>query len=181
MKKWIYSIIILIVGISGVAYLRTYNIYDNGEGLKVAITKFLDKSREKDIIEIRNSCNIDNKKYILFTINDNLANSILLEGVNKKYKIDSIEIFKSNIQFQIEKSKNKKYLIVYGINKDEIIDTMELNVNYTSYKMKVPKEKYFIMYKDISKELENESIKLDNIKFYSSNGIDITKQVYSKN
>lgn len=119
----------------------------NSNNIEKQITAFINK---KDIqnqkISIQRECSIDSRKFVLFTINEQLEYAELKKGLNSKYKIINITSGFNLFRYDVIKTNKSKYLIMLGKNVDMQIDHIKAKVANEVYKISIPKENYFISY-----------------------------------
>ena len=152
MKKIIILIsclvFIFLVGLI-INYQLTYSVTDSVVDIENKIIYFLRDGKYNDStkeIRIKYQCNIDDRKYVLFYINKNLAYAELKKGFISKYKIVSVTEDIDMLRCEVIKTNKSKYLFVAGKNASLQIDYIKAKIGVDEYKVTIPKENYFISY-----------------------------------
>ena len=180
-------IILCIIGYV-IIYNSTYSISDNN---KAEIQNALMKSINTPTVitknlEIKQSVNIDNKKYVIY-MNTNvignfkfLGDGELVKGRNNKYKVNLAGYAGQStyLQNKIVETNKGNYLIVYGENYNKRISyaTVKL-MNDRDYYVKIPNQEYFIAYCSVPKEVKAEFPYSKEMKLYDKDNKDITKEI----
>ena len=177
MKKVFFTLFIILVVMS--LYLLSYNnqftINDNTYQIQENISSFIDRPLESTInVDIKQSVEIDNKKYALFIKNDSMGFAVLTKGFNNKYKIYSAE-YGGNGFFKgyIYKTNEAKYLIIYGKNDKSKINYVKVSLEDKEYKINVPKQEYYIVYSKVPDEIKITFPDINNYEFYDANDVEI--------
>jgi hypothetical protein len=177
MKKKLFVLtsgcIVIIILIIITIYCSRYHIEDNKVELKESIKKITNISTDE--ITVLQELYIDNKMYLLLKINGGLGEVELTKGINNKYKIENVShgtnIFRHNI---IETNKGK-YLILSGENIEMKINYINVYLDDKEYTINIPQnDKYYIAYCKVPNEIKDNYIEINKVKFFDSDGIDIT-------
>jgi hypothetical protein len=162
-------------------YNRTYSISQSNKELEDSLVNWINRpATVTDSIDIKQSINIDNKKYVLFKINDSLGSAELTRGLNKKYKIDSTEYGTNIFEYRVQKTNKAKYFIINGKNYDMNINYIKVKLDNTEYKVDISKQEYFIAYCNVSNDTQSIFPSGGDFKLYNKNNIDITDEIYKK-
>lgn len=177
LKPLLFVIAIFCIGTA--YYLKTYEINDDLEIVKSRLIQFINRPSViiKDI-DIKQELNIDNKKYVLFVIDEKLGNAELTKGINNKYKIDSTGYGNGSFRDEINRTNKGKYLILEGKNLDNKIAYVKVFLENKEYKIDIPQKEYYMVYCSVPTETERMFLDSNNIKFYNKNDIDITVEVF---
>lgn len=170
----------IVAAIILISYSEKYAISDNEVQLADDIKQIINRpDKITDNIEIKQELNLDNKKYVLFMINNILGRAELTKGFNNKYKIDSAgygggsyycaEVFKTN---------KGKYLMMTGKNYNMEIAYSKVLLEGNEYKINIPQQEYFIVYSAVP--IKTISIYPDPqyTKLYDKNDTDITDNIF---
>ncbi|WP_024834081.1 hypothetical protein [Ruminiclostridium josui] len=162
-------------------YQLSYSVTDSGANIDNKIIYFLRNSKYANStkeIRIKYQCNIDDRKYVLFYINKNLAYAELRRGLNSKYKIISVTADINMLRYEIIKTNKSKYLFVAGKNADLQIDYIKAKIGVDEYTVTIPKELYFISYCPVSSWASlAEDPSTDTFKVFDNKNNDITSKI----
>lgn len=164
-----------------VSYQFTYSVGVSNNNITKGLINFLKTSKYIHIgqsVKIESQSNIDNRKYVLFYIDEKLAYAELKRGLNSKYKIVSVTADINMLKCEIIKTNKSKYLFVIGKNADLKIDYIKAKVGVDEYTVTIPKELYFISYCPVfSWASLGEDPKTDTFKVFDNKNNDITSQI----
>lgn len=179
-KLWLALLGVIIVTCIGFTlYSNTYKITNSKTQLMCNILQFINRPTVvANNIDIKQELNLDNKKYVLFIINNNLGDAELTKGFNNKYKIESTGYGSNFFTGEIKKNNKGKYLILEGENPNNKIAYCKVLLDNKEYKILIPQQEYFMVYCGVPIETESVFVETNNIKFYSSNDVDITNDMF---
>lgn len=183
MKKLIYALIGLLIVFCIVLceYLSKYTIKNDKNQIEANIVNFINRPTVvANNIDIVQDLNLDNKKYILFKINDILGEAELTKGLNKKYKIENVGYGSACFKYEIFKTNKGKYLILKGKNFNNKIAYIKVQLDGKEYKIIIPKQEYFIAYCAVPDDTQRIYPESDKIKSYNVNDVDITNEMFKK-
>ncbi|MFT8316363.1 MAG: hypothetical protein ABF633_19230 [Clostridium sp.] len=179
-------IILCIIGYF-IIYNNTYTIADNKVEIQNALMRFINKPTviTKEIV-IKQSVDIDNKKYVLL-INTNSINNYqyfddaeLTRGISKRYRIEQIGMSGSrNFAYEVITTNKGKYFIIMGENPDVKISNVKIKLDNKYYNIKIPKQRYFIAYEPVSKNTKSMFPEFNSLRFYDKNNKDITEEMFN--
>lgn len=173
MKKVFLNLFIILVVMSLLLlnYSNQFTISDDTYQLQENLKVFINRTSEiTNNVEIKQSVEINNKKYVLFIMNDSMGFAVLTKGFNNKYKIYSAEYGGSGLfKGYIYKTNKAKYLIIYGRNDNMKINYVKVYLENKEYKINVPKEEYYLVYSKIPDEIKITFPDINNYKFYDTN------------
>lgn len=181
MKKLTFTVlsVLIIVCIVFTSYLKNYTITDSKKELENSIMHFINRPTViTNSIVIKQELNLDNKKYILFMINNTLGDAELTKGLNSKYKIKSTEHGSGYFKYEIYKTNKGKYLILKGKNYDMKIAYAKVLIDNKQYKITIPQQEYFIAYCSVPEETQCVYPGLNNIKLFNKNDTNITDEMF---
>lgn len=158
-------------------YYLGYPISANNTNIKESIVSFLKEDYALEDITIYDSITIDNRKYVLATLGDRLARIDLVKGIHNAYKIDCIESNTHTLCHDIVDIHKRKYILLKRKNPNLIISKINFILDSTKYSVNIPHTPYFLTYLEIDPNTEDIHPKLDSIKFYNDNQIDITSLI----
>ena len=181
MKKKSFILLLcsfIIVGIV-FSYSRLYTLTDNKTQLKDNILQFSNRpSTIYNNIDIKQELNLDNKKYILYIIDNTLGYAELTKGLNNKYKIETTGSGSSYFFIpEIYKTNKGKYLILKGKNPDMKIVYTKVTLENKEYKISIPKQAYFMVYCAVPIKTQIVYPDTNNLKLYNKNDVDITNEI----
>ncbi len=187
MKKYFNKstilIILTIIFLGFVFYYSFYNIENNVAQIEESIIELI--SLEKERVTFQASIEIDNKKFVLFTFDDNaMGYSKFQKGLNNKYKIESVGYEIDKIEHRAIDIKDKKYFIVLGRNNDMRIKSIKAIIAGNEYMLDIQQNEhsisynneYFITYCEVLNETE--TVFPQKFILYDMNNNDITEQIY---
>lgn len=180
MKKFFFSALLILttVFVIFISYSVTYRIEDNKKQLEDNVKQFINKTAViAKNIDIKQELNIDNKKYVLFTINDTLGFAELTKGLNGKYKIEFTGYGGSNFTVQIYETNKGKYLILKGKNYGMGIAYLKVLLDNKEYKVSTPNQEYFLSYCSVSSKTQKVFPDINTLRLYNKNDVDITKDM----
>lgn len=180
MKKLFWALICILTAtcIGLIFYSTTYTIPNSTKQIKSSIIQFINRDMVlADDIDIKQELNIDNKKYVLFVVSNNLGTAELIKGFNNKYKIYSTECSERFFYDEIYKTNKGKYLILKGKNYNNKIAYITASLDGNKYKINIPKQEYFMVYCKVPKKTQNIFLDSNDIKFYSNSDTDITDEM----
>ncbi|MCB2356917.1 hypothetical protein [Clostridium estertheticum] len=181
MKKKSLILLLCLFIIVGIvfAYSRVYTLTDNKTQLKDNILQFSNRpSAIYNNIDIKEELNLDNKKYILYIIDNTLGNAELTKGLNNKYKIETTGSGSSYFFIpEIYKTNKGKYLILKGKNPDMKIVYAKVLVDNKEYRINIPKKTYFLVYCAVPIKTQIVYPDANNLKLYNKNDVDITNEM----
>lgn len=183
MKKLILilSLILIVSVIVVFNYNKTFSISDNTKQMEYSIMKFINRPTTfTDNINIKQTIDIDNKKFVLFISTDflGIGDAVLTKGINTKYEIDSTGYGSTIFQYGVQKTNKHKYFIVNGKNYDNKIYYIKTVLDGKEYKLNIPKQEYFISYCPVSNDTQ--SIFPSSLAIYDKHGTDITNEINNK-
>lgn len=171
--------IIIIICIGFILYSNTYTITSSKSQLIDNILLFINRPTVvANNIDIKQELDIDNKKYVLFLINNKLGYAELTKGFNNKYKIEYTGSGSAFFRGEIKKTNKSKYIILKGKNPNNNIAYSKVVLDNMEYKIVIPQQEYFMVYCEVPFETERIFLETNSIKFYSSNDIDITNDMF---
>lgn len=178
-KKIYYTLVILVLIYGGFSlYYRPYTIADNKMQLEESIVKIINRPVViTDKVEIKQELNLHNKKFVLFSYGNKLANVELIKGINNKYKIEGVELNDNYFQDDIRTTSDGKYLILEGKNYNSKIAYVRVLLDSNEYKINIPQQEYFITYCKVPMGTERTFIGVGNLKIYNSQDVDITEEM----
>lgn len=187
-KKLILSLIIIILFVICAAITVNYEYNLTIADVKDSTINFINIGRDTDVYKLSkssiwlNTIGIDNKCFALFEITDPLGELLLCEvtlteGINGKYKIDSVRYGDRNFYERIVESYGKKYFLLGGRNTALLIDSVIVEIDNNKYKLDVPASEQFFVCTAIENKTEQEHILHDKIVFCDINGNDISNHV----
>jgi hypothetical protein len=179
-KKSLIILLCLFIIVGTVfSYSRVYTLTDNKAQLKDNILQFSNRpSKIYNNIDIKEELNLDNKKYILYIIDNTLGNAELTKGFNNKYKIETIGSGSSYLFIpEIYKTNKGKYLILKGKNPDMKIVYAKVSVDNKEYRISIPKKTYFLVYCAVPIKTEIIYPDANNLKLYNNDDVDITNEM----
>lgn len=180
-KLYLVLFCILILGFSGYFYNKSYNITNDKSILKNKIEQFINTNDSvSNNIIIKQIIDIDNKKYVLFSIDDNFGNAELIRGLNGKYKIGYTEHGTNLFLYRVRKTNKQKYFIIFAKNYGMKIKTAKVLLKGQGYTINIPQQDYFIAYCPVSNDIDIEFPKSTDFKLYDNNNNDITNDIYKK-
>lgn len=179
-RLWLPLLCVTVVMCIGfILFSKTYTITNGRTQLEDNILGFINRNTVViKNIDIKQELNLDNKKYVLFTIKDGLGEAELTNDFNNKYKIESAGYGSAFFRYDIMKTNKGKYLILEGKNYDNKISYTKVLLDNREYKIIIPQQKYFIVYCSVPIETQKVFLEPKNLKFYSSKDIDITKEMF---
>ncbi len=173
------SYFLIIACIVFISYSTTYRITDNKKQLENNILQFINRPTViYNNIDIKQELNLDNKKYILFVINNTLGGAELTKGLNNKYKIEFIRHGSSYFRHEINKTNKGKYLIIKGKNYDLKIAYAKALLDNKEYKISIPQQEYFMVYCPVPIETQRVNLAYNYIKLFNKNDVDITDEMF---
>ena len=179
MKKLFFTILfmIIIVFIVFISYLKTYTVTENKKQLEDSVKQCADTTAlPSDSIDIKQQLNLDNKKYIIFTVNNNLfGDAEFTKGFNNKYKIERTGWNNNYFKYGIYKTNKGKYLILKGDNYDMKISYAKVLLNNKEYKINIPQQEYYIAYCEVPYEAKSNHPHINNIKMYDANDAETSR------
>jgi hypothetical protein len=178
-KLWITLFILLIIaGQVFISYFNKYSIADNKAQLTDSILQSINRpDAVTDKIEIKQELNLDNKKYILFPLKDELGYAELTQGISKKYRFETVGHGSNFFRDVIKQTNKGKYLVFLGKNPESKIHYIKVILDGTEYKIDVPNQEYYIVYHQVPMKTQRTYPDIENIKFFSNDDIDITKDM----
>ncbi|WP_298844294.1 hypothetical protein [Clostridium sp.] len=160
------------------SYSMVYTLTDNKTQLKNNILQFSNRpSIIYKTIDIKEELNLDNKKYILYIIDNTLGNAELTKGLNNKYKIETTGSGSNFFIPEIYKTNKGKYLILKGKNPDMKIVYAKVSVDNKEYRINIPKKTYFLVYCAVPSKTQIVYPDANNLRLYNNNDVDITNKM----
>lgn len=181
-KNFLIISLILIIGcIIVFNYNKIFSITDNKKQLEDSIIQSINRPTiVTDNIDIKQTIDIDNKKFVLFISNNfsGIGDAVLSKGINTKYEMDYTEYGSNIFQYRMQKTNRNKYFVIFGKNSyDKKIDYIKVILDGKEYKIKIPQQEYFISYSPVPNDTQ--SIFPDGVpKLYDRNDGDITNEIY---
>lgn len=180
MRKLLFVLLsgLIVACIGFVLYSAKYTVINDKKQLEDNIIRFINRpSVVANNIDIKQELNLDNKKYVLFVINNSLGEAELTKGFNNKYKIETTGYGSGFYRDEINKTNRGKYLIISGKNYENKIAYIKILLDDKEYKISIPKQEYFIVNCAVPIETQQEFVGGNSIKFYNNNDIDITEEM----
>lgn len=183
MKK-IYLILfcIFVISYTVFQYNQAYPINDDKILLKNKLQQFMNTPTKvsNSIIIVKQVADIDNKRYVVCTVDGRLSDATLIRGLNGKYKVTYIENGDNPFNYRIEKTNKSKYFVIFLKNYDMKIDYVKIVLDGNDYKISVPKQEYFIAFFPVPNNTKTEFPQNADFKLFDNNNIDITHDIYEK-
>ncbi|WP_068962679.1 hypothetical protein [Desulfosporosinus sp. BG] len=175
---YILSCILFIVFLKIVVnYNSIYSIGNNN--MEYNIKKFINRPKViTNNIYIKQTIDIGNRRYVLFTFNDYLGDAELVMGLNGKYKIESTNSGSNLFQYRVREINKSKYFVVAGKNYDLKIDYVKVNLDSNEYKIMIPRQEYFISYCPVTNNTQSIFPIDSGFKLFDKNNIEITNDIY---
>lgn len=171
--------VVIVFCIGFILYSRTYTIANNKKQLKSSIIQFINRPIVVfNNIDIKEELNLDNKKYVLFIINNCLGDAELTKGFNNKYKIESTGYGSGFFRDEIKQTNKGKYLILKGKNYNKKIAYAKVLLDNKEYKIIIPQQEYFMVYCAVPIKTQRVFPDANDIKFFNSSDVDITNDVF---
>lgn len=126
-----------------------------------------------------NTIGFDNKCFAMFEITNPsgelmLCEVELKEGINGKYKIDSVRYGDGNFGERIVEQGGKKYFLLGGRNTALLIDKVSVEIEGESYLLDIPNKERFFVYTEIKPKTSEKHILPDKITFLNKAGEDVS-------
>ncbi|MZK52217.1 hypothetical protein [Clostridium beijerinckii] len=180
-KLFVFLFCILIFGFGVYYYNKSYNITNDKSVLENKIEQFLNRgSNVPNDISIKEIMDIDNKKYVLFSTDDNFGNAELIRGLNGKYKIEYTERGTNLFLHRVIKTNKTKYFVIFAKNYGMKIKNARVSLQGHDYMISIPQQDYFIAYCPVSNDTKTEFPQSTDFKLYDANNNDITDDVYKE-
>lgn len=171
--------ILVVTGICFISYSRIFTISNDKKQLESNIIQFINRPAVvSNEIDIKQELTLDNKKYVLFIINNSLGDAELTQGLNNKYKIESTSYGDGSFRNEIIKTNKGKYLILKGKNPGNKISFIKVMLDNIEYKINIPEQEYFMVYCEVPIKTESLYIDIHNLKFYDVSNVDITEEMF---
>jgi hypothetical protein len=171
--------IIIIFLLLAFNYSQKYSIPDNKNQLEKSIGKSTDVLA--NTIDIKQSINIDDKKFVLFTMGKNIGSAEFAYGLNNKYKIGLVTYGTSIVTYRIIKTRKAKYFVIEGINHNSAVKYLRLPLDNKEYILNIPNQEYFISYCSVPESTKIEYPDINTLKFYDYSDKDVTASFISNN
>lgn len=181
MKKVTFPLfeVLIILCLGLFFYSGTYTIRNDRKQISENILLFINRGTAvANNIDMKQELDIDNKKIVLFIINNNLGRAELGKGFNNKYKVESVGYGSGFLKHEIIKTNKGKHLILRGKNYNTKIAYVKVLLDNEEYKISIPQQEYFIVECEVPIETQGKYLDLNNIGFYDSNDIDITDETF---
>jgi hypothetical protein len=182
LKKSAYHLIIgffIIFSLISVIITKEFTVTSNIQSIEESIEGFLSTKNINGLINIHKVTDIDNKKLVVFELNNNIGEAEFIRGINGKYKILSTGYGTNFIRRRILKTNKARYLTIIGRNYNKKIKRIDLVLENNNYTFSIPVEdEYFIYHKMITDDSMN--MMLDKIILIDKQGNDITDKIYTK-
>lgn len=182
MKRFIFAILcaLIIISVAFISYCKTYRVADNKKQLEDSIKQFINRPTETvNNIDVRQQLNIDNKKYVLYTIdNKTLGDAELTKGINNKYKIVTTVSGRGFFDTNMYKTNRGKYLVFKGENYDLKIAYLKVTIDNKAYKINIPQQEYFLVSCPIPTKTQDMYIDFNKVKLYNKNDVDISNEMF---
>ena len=98
----------------------------------------------------------------------------LKEGLNGKYKIDSVGYGDGNFRERIVEQDGKKYFLFGGRNTARQIDKVSVEIEGEGYLLDIPNKERFFVYTEIKPKTSEKHILPDKITFLNEVGEDVS-------
>lgn len=180
MKKLLFTLLVIIIisCLGFTLYLRPYNITENKNQLEENILQFINRPMAYyKNIHIKQELIINNKKYVLFTMDEYIGFSELTKGINNKYKIETVEYSSNLFKDEIIKANKEKYILMRGKNSGNKIAYAKVMLDGIEYKINIPQD-YYIVYCKVPVDTQQTWIDIENIKLFDINDVDITSEMF---
>ncbi len=167
-------LIVLIIGFD----LMQYKIKDGEQHVEKSIQKILNKSQEhNNTITLKKMVDIDNKRFVLFTIDSKIGYGELKKGINNRFKFLHAGYGTNVFQNRVFETNKSQYIVIMGKNYDMKINIIKATIEGESYQIDIPHQEYFIAYIEISKKVKEV---FPSIKIIDYENNDITDEIYKK-
>lgn len=168
MKKLYMVLLILVciaVGITGYRIYKYSNTYSSPnddatfeEIIKMRInnpTSSSDIKYQTNKIEIIVMREIDNNKYVMFSMDEGFGSAELICGENGKYKLGHIEYYPESDgpnSFWLTDTNKSRYFIIFASNYESKIKSAKAKFQNYEYTVAIPQEEYYIIYFPVPKD-----------------------------
>ena len=150
MKSKIYIIIFVLtfIVLSILDYGRKYPIEDDLDQIGICILSYINRPTIiYDDIDIKETLDIDNKKYVLFTLDNTIGFTELIRGYNNKYKYHfAIHGGSGSFGGSVYETNKGKYIIIYGRNQSIKYKSVTITLENKNYKIELPQNEYYLSY-----------------------------------
>ncbi|WP_251862228.1 hypothetical protein [Clostridium sp. Marseille-Q2269] len=181
MKRFLYTLLIICFCTALILYFKTYAITNNKEQLESNIKHFINNNEpivKVNNITIRKQIDIDNKKLVLYGINNkSLGIAELSRGVNCRYRVHKTHKCTGCIEYENCKTNKGKYLVISGKNCDNNIAYIKVSLGRKKHKLNIPRGRYFLVKCKLSSKHSDEIVNND-IVVYNKNNINITNKIF---
>ncbi len=159
MKRKIYIIIIVLtfIVLSILDYGRKYPIEDDLDQIGTCILSYINRPTIiYDDIDIKETLDIDNKKYILFTLDNTIGFSEFIKGYNHKYKYYVASHGGSNLfGGRVYETNKGKYIVIYGKNQGIKYKSVTVTLDNKKYKFELPQKEYYIIHYSVPRKTKS--------------------------
>lgn len=171
------TVTILVLGY--VLYSAPYTIKDNKDDLSNSILNFnnINKRTPFKVININQELDIDNKKYVLCSVDDSLSFTELSKGINNKYKIEYTEDGLTLCSCTVTQTNKAKYLLLRLSNINTEIKYAKILLDNTEYTIDFPKNSY-MTYCKLTSNTEATHLETENIRFFNDDDVEITDKIF---
>lgn len=155
-----------------------YVIENSVESIELGIENHLNSS-DKDSthdIQIVNTIDLDNKKFVMFSLENKLGFAEISTGENDLLGVDYASLGDSPVKLNVTSTDQGRYLIAFGRNFVEKISHLKVTIDTQDITLSVPKEEFFIAYTKLDKNIATDSTSTVNM--YDSFGREITVDIY---
>lgn len=176
-KLTIISLTLLIFIVLSILYYSfTYDTIDNKKQIEDKIKELTSYNN----INIEQEINVDNKKYILYSVQSIIGYVEFTKGFNNRFKVESGSSGTNSIICLIISTNKSRYLLIGGKNYNKEIANIAFSIDENEYKIPIEEEKFFLTCSDVSKNIEISNydkykVKFYEMNYYDKNGNDITK------
>ncbi|NBI09434.1 hypothetical protein D1641_05280 [Colidextribacter sp. OB.20] len=159
-----------------------YTVLADNSNLEECAVRFLQHGELIKIeVKLHDSIDLGDKRYVLIERMENGEYQLGLirmeQGLNGRYKINSIGYGSSNFREEVVESGDEKFYMLGGRNTFFGIVKVKTALNGREYTMRVPEGERFLVYTEIDPLTEARYSDLEKLRFYNESGEDITAQV----
>ncbi len=170
--------VIMVTCIGFIIYLSPYTISNNETQLEDIILRFINRPTAIAYnIDIKQELNLDNKKHVLYTIDNEMGEAELTRGINNKYKMEFVSYGSSLFKCDVRKTNKGKYIFLQGKNVDNEIAYVNVQSGSDEYRIDIPQQEFFVVSCPVPIDTQLGFVAANTIKFFNNNDANITNEM----
>lgn len=163
-------------------YQRPYRIENDNSNLQEELLQFYNRGSlvfQELPLTVYDTVTVGKTRYVVFTlgVEEAMGHALLLQGLNGRWRINSMGYGSSNFRDDILEINGAHYLFFSGRNTGHMIDRVTAELENILYELDIPDQDCFLVSTEVEIFEEENHILPENFHFYDAAGQEITANI----